>query len=105
MSFNLPDTVVYRCEQPISWYFTAEGQVKCKQKAKLSPGAIKQAFLREVSASGVVASFMYVQELHGRDQIVIEHFDRDDFGRLPRQASGLRRSQARLSQRSPPEVR
>lgn len=80
MSFNLPETVIYRCEQPIAWYFTSEGQVKCKQKARLTPAAIRQSFLRQVSASGVVASFMYVQEHCGREQIVVEHFCRQDFG-------------------------
>ena len=59
--FFIPDTVVYKYQQPRSWYFTSiDGTIKKKCKDKLTAHHIKQAFLRKVSDSGIVASFIYI---------------------------------------------
>ena len=74
--FLLPDTVIYKYQQPRAWYFTnKEGCVKRKLKENLNTKAIEVAFLKNVPRSKVVASFIYSTE-KGRE---VEYFEEDEF--------------------------
>lgn len=74
--FLLPDTVIYKYQQPRAWYFTnKEGCVKRKLKENLNAKAIEVAFLKNVPRSKVVASFFYSSE-KGRE---VEYLEKDEF--------------------------
>jgi len=77
----LPDTVLFVGEQPITWYFTIDGRVKTKQRAKLNVEEIQSHFLKRTTASGIVASLMRPGDNSDEPEIVCEYFDRDSFGR------------------------
>lgn len=77
----LPDTILFIGEQPITWYFTIDGRVKTKQRAKLNVEEIKKHFLKRMPASGIVASLMRPGESSKEPEIICEYFDKDGFGR------------------------
>jgi len=68
---NLPDTVIYRYEQPAFWYFSSDKPplphlkgprkniVLRKNKVKLTNAEIEKVFLRRQPASGIVAVYIY----------------------------------------------
>ena len=57
----IPDTIIYRFEQPAFWYFSSqkEGTVMRKNKTNLNNAQIEKAFLKKVSPSGIVAVYIY----------------------------------------------
>lgn len=57
----IPDTIIYRFEQPSFWYFSRKSDSKIlrKNKKNLSNKAIEDAFLKRVSPSGIVAVYIY----------------------------------------------
>ena len=70
-SVNLPDTVVYRYEQPVFWYFTMHQQhqvegswssIMRKSRKKLTNQEIERVFLKDESQSGVIAVYMYKRQ-------------------------------------------
>ncbi len=59
----LPDTIVYRFEQPAFWYFTSksvhsetQGSILRKSKKHLNNSEIEKTFLRQHKAEGLAAS-------------------------------------------------
>lgn len=57
---SIPDTIIFKYQQPSFWYFTSKnGEILWKSKKKLSMQAIEQAFLWDVSESGIVAYYIY----------------------------------------------
>eukprot|EP00929_Paragymnodinium_shiwhaense_P061642 TRINITY_DN30808_c0_g1_i1.p1 TRINITY_DN30808_c0_g1~~TRINITY_DN30808_c0_g1_i1.p1 ORF type:complete len:866 (-),score=175.97 TRINITY_DN30808_c0_g1_i1:161-2758(-) len=62
LSVRIPDTVIFKYEAPLAWYFTSvDGHIKRKTKAKLTKEHIMQEFLKKPSASGIVACFVSTQ--------------------------------------------
>lgn len=56
----IPDTIIYKYEQPSFWYFTAKnGEIMRKSKKNLSNEKIEESFLQNISQSGIVAFYMY----------------------------------------------
>ena len=97
----LPDTVIYRYEQPSFWYFSSAsgGVIKRKSKKNITAQKIFEAFTKSAGEREVVATFMYgadgehrssCEELEldadrvGRHLSVFEYFDKK---RLSRNAS------------------
>ena len=76
----LPDTVLFKGDQPITWYFTSDGRIKTKQRTKLNVDEIKNHFIKHVGESGIVATFMRPGENDEDPEIICEHFDRSSFG-------------------------
>lgn len=63
---SIPDTVIYRYSQPRAWYFTSrQGFIKRKSKVKLTASSIESVFLKNISASGIVASYTYMETING----------------------------------------
>jgi hypothetical protein len=59
--FFLPDTVIYKYQQPRFWYFTSkDGSIKKRSQNKLKTDIIKEFFTKNVSQSEIVAWFMYI---------------------------------------------
>lgn len=81
---NIPDTVIFRYEQPVFWYFTSKPKsevnpdntastgdlnqtsntaqvtkIMRKSRKNLNNKEIERAFLKEPSPSGIVAVYMY----------------------------------------------
>lgn len=56
----MPDTVIFKYEQPSFWYFTSKnGEILRKSKKNLNTESIEKRFLHKVSDSGIVAYFIY----------------------------------------------
>eukprot|EP00347_Sterkiella_histriomuscorum_P016999 403351049 len=57
----IPDTIIYRFEQPAFWYFSRKSDytILRKNKKNLSNKQIEEAFLKKVSPSGIVAVYIY----------------------------------------------
>ena len=57
---NIPDTVIFKNEQPSFWYFTSKnGEILRKSKKNMTNEAIQKHFLKGVKESGIVAYYMY----------------------------------------------
>lgn len=58
-TINIPDTIVYKFGQPISWYFTGvDGKVKKKFKTNIINVKIEEAFLKASVGADVVAYYI-----------------------------------------------
>lgn len=67
----------------MAWYFTGDGQMKVKSRAKLTTPEIRASFLKNVSSSGVVGVFMTTENLgNGKPVVYFRHLDTENFGRL-----------------------
>ena len=57
----IPDTIIYRFEQPAFWYFSrnSDGTVLRKNKKNLNNKEIEAKFLKKVSSCGIVAVYIY----------------------------------------------
>lgn len=74
--FSLPDTVLYKYHHPSYWFFTTlNNTIKKKKKDKLSAEFIEERFLKNVSESGIVATFMSTH----RGKRVLEYLGVDEF--------------------------
>ena len=78
----IPDTVIFKGEVPIAWYFTGNNRIRAKSRAKLIPQEILSSFLKNVGPSGIVATLMIPKFTEGKSQIVFEHLDRQGMGKL-----------------------
>ena len=79
--FSVPDTIIYKYQQPRVWFFTSvDGVIKKKSKEKLKPELIEKAFLTKVSRSGIVAWYIYIES----GKRVVEFLNVDDFRHLLR---------------------
>lgn len=78
-SIQVPDTVFYKFDQPVQWYFTFENGVKKKLKNKLTKEDVERAFLKNVPASGVVAMYFYYITEEKQKKIVFEYYDAENF--------------------------
>jgi hypothetical protein len=88
--FHLPDTIIYKYQQPRAWFFTSkEGYIKKRRKESLNTKTIEQKFLSKVSKSGIVCFF-----LHTSDSLrKIEYFRESDLPTFlhhrPKPAEGI----------------
>lgn len=56
---NIPDTVIYKFGQPVSWYFTgADGRVKKKLKTNIINAKIEQAFITACVGCDIVGYYI-----------------------------------------------
>lgn len=60
----LPDTIIYRYEQPSFWYFSSAngGIIKRKQKKNITAQNIYDTFTKGAGDRDIVATFMYSQD-------------------------------------------
>lgn len=74
--FSIPDTVIYKYQQPRSWYFTSlDGSIKKKAKDKLNSHAIENSFLKKPSDTGIIACYMFISPTATR---VVEFFGAEE---------------------------
>ncbi|OMJ80350.1 hypothetical protein SteCoe_15939 [Stentor coeruleus] len=74
--FSIPDTIIYKYQQPRSWYFTSlDGSIKKRAKDKLKIQHIEKSFLKNVSRSGIVAWYLYIEA----KTRIVEFLNTDDF--------------------------
>jgi hypothetical protein len=88
-SINIPDTVIFKYGQPVTWYFTASnGKIKKKNRNNLLNARIEDAFTKNTLGYDVVATFISMgkttpgqteQETTGAVANTIEYMDRKDF--------------------------
>eukprot|EP00752_Nemacystus_decipiens_P017513 g15697.t2 len=58
-TINVPDTIVYKFGQPVSWYFTGvDGKVKKKFKTNIINAKIEEAFVKASVGADVVAYYI-----------------------------------------------
>ena len=80
-SINIPDTIVFRYGQPMTWYFTAHnGRIKKKNRANLISARIDEAFTKHILGYDVIASFISVPVFDGESTnhtTTIEFLDKD----------------------------
>ena len=59
LTLNIPDTIIYKFGQPVSWYFTArDGKVKKKNKHNLMNVKIEESFTKRTVGFDVVACYI-----------------------------------------------
>ena len=60
-SIYIPQTIVYKYKKPLYWYFTSviDHKIKRKNAVKLKNEFIKEAFLKNISKSGIVCYFIF----------------------------------------------
>jgi hypothetical protein len=76
--FSLPDTVIFKYQQPSAWYFTSvDGSFKRKAKDKLNPTCIEEAFLKNVSPCEIVATY-YCAAQETPEERTLEFLGRDE---------------------------
>lgn len=74
--FYLPDTVIYKYQQPRFWYFTSrDGSIKKRSQDKLKTDKIKEFFSKNVSQSEIVAWFMYIEN----NKKIVEFLNLENF--------------------------
>jgi len=58
-NFSIPDTLIYKYQQPIFWFFSSrDGYILKKETNKLNNQKIKEAFLSKKGESGIVAYYI-----------------------------------------------
>lgn len=81
-NLNIPDTVIYKYGQPVTWYFTStDGRIKRKNKHNLVSSKIEQTFNKHILGYDVIAYFITMSsDIDASRQndtpTVIEYFDR-----------------------------
>lgn len=58
-SLLIPDTVIFKYDEPQIWYFMSEGSLKKKNKSKLNIDHIGEIFLKKAPPSGIIAYILY----------------------------------------------
>lgn len=59
VALRIPDTVLYRFQAPVCWYFTSvDGTIKRKTKGNLNNDRVYEEFVRKSSPSGIVAYYV-----------------------------------------------
>jgi hypothetical protein len=89
-SVNIPDTIIYKYGQPVSWFFTASnGHIKKKNKHNLVSSKIEEAFNHNLMGYDVLAYFISMPSEHELARgnnlgttALIEYFDRDGLNRF-----------------------
>lgn len=57
---SIPDTIIFKYQQPVFWYFTSKnGEILRKSKKKLTIRNIEESFLKHPSDTGIVAYYIY----------------------------------------------
>ena len=57
--FYIPDTILFKFDNPIEWFFsTKDGVIKKKSKNKLDLKEILSNFIKKKNKSGIIATFM-----------------------------------------------
>lgn len=84
---NVPDTIIYKYGQPVSWYFTSvNGHVKKKNKSNLISAKIEEAFTKHILGYDVIGYFISMPSEHENHQsngntsdfqTIVEYFDRE----------------------------
>ncbi len=77
----MPDTIIFKFDEPTFWYFPKNDILKRKSKANLTIGNIEKVFLKNEPQCGIVAVWVTkVLELNEekkfRENITYEYFSR-----------------------------
>eukprot|EP00736_Rhodelphis_marinus_P011149 Rmarinus@m.7217 len=78
----IPDTVVFKYQQPAYWYFTSaiDGQVKMKNKSNLNSAKIYESFTKNSHKlpSNIIAYYIHNKtNSEGKAYTTIEYFDKE----------------------------
>lgn len=82
-SINIPDTVIFKYGQPVTWYFTASnGKIKKKNRNNLLNARIEDSFTQNILGYDVIATFFSVptesEQNKKLNQNTIEYLSRKD---------------------------
>jgi hypothetical protein len=84
-SINIPDTIIFKYGQPVSWYFTtAQGKIKKKNRSNLLNARIEDSFTKNILGYDVIASYVSFPvtesgECNQTSAFTVEYFDRKEF--------------------------
>ena len=84
-SINIPDTIIFKYGQPISWYFTtSQGKIKKKNRSNLLNARIEDSFTKNILGYDVIASYVSFPitesgECNQSSAFTVEYFDRKEF--------------------------
>ena len=84
-SINIPDTIIFKYGQPITWYFTSsQGKIKKKNRSNLLNARIEDAFTKNILGYDVIASYVSFPvgetgECNQTSAFTVEYFDRKEF--------------------------
>jgi len=75
-SLNVPDTILFKYDQPFIWYFTKDKHLKRKTKSHLTLEEIQKSFLNNVPKCGVIAIYISQYFLNQtKDKIIYEYMN------------------------------
>lgn len=76
---NIPDTILFKYDQPFLWYFVKDKHLKRKSKSKLNTQEIEKKFLSHKPKSGIVASFISQYSLStNQEKVIFEYMNADE---------------------------
>lgn len=84
-SINIPDTIIFKYGQPVTWYFTSsQGKIKKKNRSNLLNARIEDSFTKNILGYDVIASFVSFPttesgECNQSSAFTVEYFDRKEF--------------------------
>ena len=84
-SINIPDTIIFKFGQPVTWYFTSSsGKIKKKNRSNLLNARIEDSFTKNILGYDVIASFVSFPvnesgECNSSSAFTVEYFDRKEF--------------------------
>lgn len=84
-SINIPDTIIFKYGQPVSWYFTTtQGKIKKKNRSNLLNARIEDSFTKNILGYDVIASYVSFPvtesgECNQTSAYTVEYFDRKEF--------------------------
>ncbi len=81
----IPDTIIYRFDEPRTWFFISKKRqiLQKKNKEKLQSEHILRSFLKRVSEAEVVAVFFYkyIEEQTGETKVIFHYFNVEEFSK------------------------
>jgi hypothetical protein len=84
-SVLIPDTIIYKFDEPRTWFFIGKKRqlLQKKNKEKLNNEYILRSFLKRVSESGVVAVFFYkyMEEQSAETKVIFHYFNAEEFSK------------------------
>jgi len=93
-SLSIPDTIIFKYDEPIFWYFMNGNMIKKRNKEKLNNKSIERSFLKRVPECGVVAQYFYkvddgekeaakevIPKENENTKVIFEYFNVEEFSK------------------------
>lgn len=77
---NIPDTILFKYDQPFIWYFVKNKMLKRKTKSKLNVQEIQRTFIEKAPKCGIIALYISQYSLNDQNEkIIYEYMNEEEF--------------------------